>query len=232
MRLSRRTILSASASVAAAGAIALGVTLSQSDAPSANSQDVIPSSRAPLSPAQARASAQRLEIRARLEARRLARQQAAHPHPATPAPSRPGPRSPRARAAAVSTALENAAMVAGDDAAAPSPANASERASVPVELVTGVGEDVLNAVLSQDESGRPSKAPGRTFSVVQVPGTFTPPSPPPAIDQPDRKPISYRYLLVVTDEQTGEVVQGGMDEQPVELSRLSTVVTRATIPAR
>jgi hypothetical protein len=228
MRSSRRTVLGAVGVVAAAAAIAGGVTLAQADK-AQERQVAAPAPTAPLSPDAARAYAQQLQRGARQAADQLERDRAANPDPAPPEPSRPTTPTPPA---AVDAALNNAAGVADANgtASAPTGETDSARGTVPVEIATGVKLAVFNGIVSPTESGGSADSPNDTLSVVQVPGRFTPPSPPPVPEMRDREPITYAYIVVVTDEQTGDVRGMTMDDKPLDLTRLSTDVARATIP--
>jgi hypothetical protein len=230
MRSSRWTVLGAVGVVAAAAAIAGGVAFAQADK-AQERQVAPPAPTAPLSPDAARAYAQQLQREAGQAAAQLERDQAANPNPAPPEPSRPATPTPRT---AVDAALKNAANVAdaSGTASAPTSTPDSARGTVPVEIATGVKLAVFTAVVSPTESGGSDYLPNDTLSVVQVHGKFTPRTPPPVAGQPAPEPISYPYLVVVTDEQTGKVREFSMDESPIALKRLSTDVAKATIPQK
>ncbi|MDO8210649.1 hypothetical protein [Conexibacter sp. CPCC 206217] len=230
MRFSRRTVVSTAGAVAAAAAVAGGVALARAGDPKERQAAAVAPS-APSSPTDARAQAQQLQREAHQLSDQLVRERVANPRPAVPGPSRPAKPTPRA---VIDTALDNAANVAGANGAASAPARGTEDApaTVPVEIATGIALDVLSAVLTPSDSTTSPHSPNDTLSVVQVPGKFSPPTPPPAADQPDREPPSYPYLIVVTDEQTGEVRGITMDDKPVDLARLSTETATGTIPKR
>ena len=144
--------------------------------------------------------------------------------------------SPRAHSAQIDAALKNAANVAGAYAL-PAPPSSGEAAAapatMPAQVVTAVQKTIVSDALDSSgvESNNSTYSSGGTETVVEVSGTFAPPTaPPPPAGGTAYTPKPAKYLIVVTDDATGDVRGVGLGNTPIPLTQMSASVTDATVP--
>lgn len=146
-----------------------------------------------------------------------------------------GHSAPRAHSAQVDAALKNAANVAGAYAlTASSSSGDAAPATLPAQVVTAVQKTVVSDALDSSgvESNNSTYSAGGTETVVEVSGTFAAPTaPPPPGGGTAYTPRPAKYLIVVTDDETGDVRGVGLGDTPVPLTQMSANVTDATVPA-
>ncbi len=143
--------------------------------------------------------------------------------------------SPRAHSAQIDAALKNAANVAGAYALPASPSSgdaAAVPATLPAQVVTAVQKTVVSDALDSSgvESNNSTYSSGGRETVVEVSGTFAAPTAPPPAAGTAYTPRSARYLIVVTDDETGDVRGVGLGDTPIPLTQMSASVTDATVP--
>ena len=143
---------------------------------------------------------------------------------------------PRAHSAQIDAALKNAANVAGAYALPASPSSgtaAAAPATLPAQVVAAVQKTVVSDALDSSgvESNNSTYSSGGTETVVEVSGTFAPPTaPPPPAGGTAYTPKPAKYLIVVTDDATGDVRGVGLGNTPIPLTQMSASVTDATVP--
>lgn len=216
MHISRRISLIVGVVIVAA-AIA-GVTFAQAD------KTGRPSAAAAL--AQTKQRSEQLAHMPRVRPHHRLRQRAVQGHSG----------SPRAHSAQIDAALKNAANVAGAYALPASPSSgdaAAAPATMPAQVVAAVQKTVVSDALDSSgvESNNSTYSSGGTETVVEVSGTFAPPTaPPPPAGGTAYTPKPAKYLIVVTDDATGDVRGVGLGDTPIPLSQISANVTDATVP--
>ena len=143
--------------------------------------------------------------------------------------------APRAHSAQIDAALKNAANVAGAYALPASPSSgdaAAVPATLPAQVVTEVQKTVVSDALDSSgaESNNSTYPSGGTETVVEVSGTFAAPTAPPPVGGTAYIPRPAKYLIVVTDDETGAVRGVGLGDTPIPLTQMSASVTDATVP--
>lgn len=218
MQVSRR--ISLIIGVAIVAAAVAGVTFAQAD------KTGRPSERAAL--AQAKRLSEQLahmpKVRPHRRSHRLT-QRAVQGHSGVP----------RAHSAQIDAALKNAANVAEAYALPASPSSgdaAAMPATLPAQVVTAIQKTVVSEALDSSgvESNNSTYSSRGTETVVEVSGTFAAPTAPPPVGGTPYTPKPAKYLIVITDDETGDVRGVGLGYTPIPLTQISANVTVATVP--
>ncbi|HXE45988.1 MAG TPA: hypothetical protein VN635_12420 [Conexibacter sp.] len=135
----------------------------------------------------------------------------------TPTPTMPPPTLHPTAAQASATALQNAANAAQAYGAPSTGAQA--------QVVTGITLADAQSVLYPDEGSKGGPADTTPVTVVVLPGSFQPRS-----TVTDNGAPAGKYLDVVTDDETGQVLTIGIEQAAPATSRLGDVAT-ASLPA-
>ncbi len=129
----------------------------------------------------------------------------------TPTPTMPPPTLHPTAAQASATGLQNAANAAY--------AYGASSADAQAQVVTGTTLAEAQSVLYPDEGPNSGPAGTTPVTVVVLPGSFQPRSP------IDHGAPAGRFLDVVTDDQTGQILTIGIEQTAPAISRLGDIAT-------